>query len=333
LKTWAFRENAEGELLIPDGFSQAFPSGSAVALGYFDGVHRGHRKLFSQLKTAARLKGVKTVAHTFSNTPKSKVFSTGGDGLITTLSERCSLIHAAGIEDVAVFPFSDSLSSMKAIDFLDEYVGRLLKATVVVAGEDYHFGANREGNSSFLIDWAKHLGIEAILVPAEMHEGRVISSSWIRNSILEGDMDTASKLLGRPVVYEGEVMVGRGLGGTLGFPTANIGIPSGKVNPAFGVYISLMQVGGEIYRSISNIGLRPTVTEGEGHPLIETMALGVTLKLYGEKISVYPIRRIREEQRFTSLSDLRNQIRSDVDIATAFHNDHPDYSIFLTDML
>ncbi len=333
MKTWAFREEYHGGLLIPDGFDEAFQSGSAVALGYFDGVHRGHKKLFSVLKEVAGESRVKTVAHTFSNTPKSKVFATGGDGLITTLTERCSLIHRAGIEDVAVFPFSDHLASMRAGDFLDEYVGRILRAKVVVAGEDYHFGTHREGNSKFLTDWAWSNGIRAVLVSPELHNGKVISSSWIRDRILKGDMQTALALLGRPVAYEGEVMKGRGLGATLGFPTANIGIPSGKVNPAYGVYTSFLRFENDFYPAVSNIGLRPTVSDNEVYPLIETMALNVKLELYGKRITVYPIERLRAEKRFDNIEDLRKQVLKDVEKSSAFHAAQPGYSKMFADML
>jgi riboflavin kinase/FMN adenylyltransferase len=333
LKTWAFREDYHGGLLIPDGFDDAFQSGSAVALGYFDGVHRGHKKLFSILKEVADDSGVKTVAHTFSNTPKSKVFATGGDGLITTLTERCALIHRAGIEDVAVFPFSESLASMHAGDFLDEYAGKLLRAKVIVAGEDYHFGTHREGDSNYLLQWARSQGIRAVLVPPELHNGKVISSSWIRERILAGDMKIARELLGRPVAYDGEVMRGRGLGGTLGFPTANIGIPSGKVIPAFGVYTSYLRSGDCLYPAVSNIGLRPTVSDSDVYPLIETTALDVNLELYGTKITIYPLEQLRVEKRFDSIESLRKQIIKDVQAAGSFHVRYPEYSKILADML
>ncbi len=333
MKTWVFREEYQGGLVIPDGFDDAFHSGSAVALGYFDGVHRGHKKLFSILNGIAADYEVKTVAHTFSNTPKSKVFATGGDGLITTLAERCALIHDAGVENVAVFPFSESLASMHAGDFLDEYAGRLLKAKVIVAGEDYHFGTHREGDANYLLQWAKDHQIRAILVPPELENNRVISSSWIRERILAGDMKTARELLGRAVFYDGEVMRGRGLGGTLGFPTANIGIPSGKVVPAFGVYTSYLRSGDRIYPSVSNIGLRPTVSDADVHPLIETTALNVDLELYGTAITVYPIEQIRAEKRFDSIERLRRQVLKDIRTAGSFHAAHPEYSKILADML
>ncbi|MDD3958997.1 MAG: riboflavin biosynthesis protein RibF [Clostridiaceae bacterium] len=318
---------------MPDGFEEAFSSGSAVALGYFDGVHLGHRKLFSLLRGLAEETGVVAVAHTFSNTPKSKIFATGGDGLITTLAERCALIHKAGVENVAVFPFTDSLAAMKAGDFLEEYVSRILNAKVVLAGEDYHFGANREGDSEFLTRWAEGKGIRPVLVPPELFNDRVISSSWIRERILSGDMITAHELLGRPVSYEGEVMRGRGLGGTLGFPTANIGIPSGKVIPDFGVYTSFLRFEDNYYPAVSNIGLRPTVSDNEVYPLLETTALGVKLELYGKRITVYPIGQLRKEKRFESIEELRIQVMKDVDEARAYHGSHPDYSNIFKDVL
>lgn len=327
MKTWVFKEDADGGIHIPEEFELSAPGGRAVALGYFDGVHRGHIKLFKVLREISALQGLSTMAHTFSQTPKSKVYSSAGSGLITTLSERCDLIHRAGVDEIAVFPFSQILASMKAEAFLDEYVLKLLKAKIVVVGEDYRFGSGREGDVTLLSDWAAKRGVRVVLVPPEKQVDRVISSSWIRSCILEGDMETSRLLLGRPVSYEGTVLSGRGLGRTLGFPTANIGIPSGKIVPQYGVYVSYLLYESRIIPSVSSIGVRPTVEKAGVHPMIETNMHYVDIDLYGKTINVFPVRKIREEQRFSDLEALRIQVGKDLVESLRIHKEiDSDYS-------
>lgn len=297
---------------MPDEFELTASGSRAVALGYFDGVHRGHLKLFTVLREISASHGLQTMAHTFSQTPKSKVYASAGSGLITTLSERCDLIHRAGIDEIAVFPFTTSLASMKAEAFLDEYVLKVLKAKIVVVGEDYRFGAGREGDAALLSKWAEKHGVQAVLVPPEKQGDKVISSSWIRSCILEGDMEKTSLLLGRPISYEGTVLSGRKLGRTLGFPTANIGIPFGKIVPQYGVYASFLLHESRLIPSVSNIGVRPTVEEPDVHPIIETTMHHVDLNLYGQNVKVFPVQKIREERKFSSLDALRTQVGKDL---------------------
>lgn len=334
MRTWVFKEDTIGGIHIPDEFELSATGGRAVALGYFDGVHRGHIKLFEVLREISASNSLPTMAHTFSQTPKSKVYASAGSGLITTLSERCDLIHRAGIDEIAVFPFSTSLASMKAETFLDEYVLKLLKAKIVVVGEDYRFGAGREGDVTLLTDWAKNRGVQAILVPPEKQGDKVISSSWIRSCILEGDMETSNLLLGRPIDYEGTVLTGRKLGRSLGFPTANIGIPFGKIVPQYGVYASFMLYESRLIPSVSNIGVRPTVEEPDVHPMIETTMHHVDLDLYGKIIKVFPLRKIREERKFSSLEALREQVGKDQIESIRIHAEIDfDYSKLIPDVV
>lgn len=311
MRTWVFKEDINGGIHVPDEFELSASGGRAVALGYFDGVHRGHLKLFTVLREISAIYGLQTMAHTFSQTPKSKVYASAGRGLITTLSERCDLIHRAGIDEIAVFPFSTSLASMRAETFLDEYVLKLLKAKIIVVGEDYRFGAGREGDVALISSWAKKHDVQVVLVPPEKQGDKVISSSWIRSCILEGDMETACLLLGRPVSYEGTVLPGRRIGRSLGFPTANIGIPLGKIVPRYGVYASFLLYESRLIPSVSNIGIRPTVDEPDAHPMIETNMHNVDLDLYGKTVKIFPVQKIREERKFSSLDALRIQVEND----------------------
>jgi riboflavin kinase/FMN adenylyltransferase len=163
-----------------------------------------------------------------------------------------------------------------------------------------------------LSNWAKKRGVQAILVPPEKHGDKVISSSWIRSCILEGDMEKSCLLLGRPIAYEGTVLSGRKLGRSLGFPTANIGIPFGKIVPQYGVYASFLLHESRLIPSVSNIGVRPTVEEPDVHPMIETTMHHVDLDLYGKIVKVFPVRKIREERKFSGLDALQAQVGKDL---------------------
>jgi riboflavin kinase/FMN adenylyltransferase len=331
---WQFREDNTGKLIIPDTFDLPNHPGRAIALGYFDGVHRGHRRLFEALCKVSETDGLVSAVHTFSMTPISKTITGGQVGLLSTLRERCDLIEESGVDETIIFPFTRNISTMRAAHFLDEYVMRLFRAKAVVAGQDYCFGANREGNANTLIEWGARKNIRVILVPPEKHGERVISSSWIRSCITDGDMDMAGQLLGRPVSFSGLVLSGRKLGRKLGFPTANLQTDPDRIMPPYGVYASFLLFEGKLYPSVSNIGIRPTVSEPDSLPLIETMALDANFDLYGKRISVFPIRMIRDEMQFSSVLDLREQVKQDISDSLQFHNrEGAHYSNLLTDVV
>lgn len=331
---WQFREDNTGKLIIPKQFDLPNHPGRAIALGYFDGVHRGHRKLFDALCKESKADGLISAAHTFSMTPISKTITSGQVGLISTLKERCGLIEDVGVDETIIFPFTRNIATMRAAHFLDELVMRLFCAKVVVAGQDYCFGANREGDANTLIEWGASRNIRVILVPPEKHGERVISSSWIRSCITDGDMDMAGQLLGRPVSYSGQVLMGRKLGRKLGFPTANIQIDPDRIMPPYGVYTSFLLFEGKLYPAISNIGIRPTVSEPDSLPLIETMAIDADFDLYGKRITVFPIRMIREEIQFSSVNDLREQVKRDIADSLEFHKgEGAHYSNLLIDVV
>lgn len=319
MKTWFFTETGLGLLSGPQEFASAAVNGRAVALGYFDGVHLGHLEILRAMKRRSLELGIPALVHTFSSLPKSKIAADSNGLLITTLEERCAAFSAEGMDEVAVFPFSDAVASLSAQDFLEFHIRKFLRARVVIAGADYRFGKNREGDMKYLQQWGNKYGVEVICVAPIKMDGRIISSSWVRDCITNGNVSLAEKLLTRPVSYEGVVVEGKKLGRKLGFPTANIAVPEQKVIPHFGVYASIASFDGHAYQAITNVGLRPTIREAGAAPNIETLLFDCSASLYQKNLRVSLLEYIRPEKQFDSTEILREQISRDVDAARLFH--------------
>jgi riboflavin kinase/FMN adenylyltransferase len=333
LDIWNFTENKQGKLTIPEGYFGAASKGCAVALGYFDGVHAGHREILRVLKMMAQERRIPAVVHTFVSMPKSKTihFQNRDNSHLTTVSEKCSLFAQLGVDQTVLFPFSDSISSMRAEDFLQLYIKDLMQANIVVAGEDYRFGRDQEGDMAFMSAWGERNGITVVAVPPVFYEERVISSTWIRDCIRRGDMKLAAELLGCPISFDGTVQEGKRLGRTLGFPTANLSIDDDKVMPAFGVYASVLVLDRQMFASITSVGFRPTVNTTDPSPLIETMVYDRNMDMYGKQIRVYLISFMRPEIRFPDIHSLKEQVDKDLTEVRQFHAEHSgDYSNLLS---
>lgn len=336
MRIWEFEEDSKGVLKAPDGFYGSACNGRAVALGYFDGVHQGHRKILDQLKELAREREIPAMVHTFSSLPKSKSTDSQDkvSSLLTTLNEKCSSFDRIGMDETALFPFSETVSSMHAIDFMQNHLNGMLQAKVIVAGEDYHFGQNREGDIKMLSQWGRQNGIQVCSVPPVKHNDQIISSSWIRECVRNGRIVLANSLLGYPLSYEGIVRKGKQLGRSFGFPTANIAVDEGKVVTAYGVYASILSTNGSFYPAITNVGLRPTVNTSDFIPLIETMMYDHTQDLYGDRIRVFLLSFIRPEYRFPDAQALKEQVHKDMAEVRHYHDLHGhDYSNLLSGVI
>lgn len=323
-------------LQAPDGFLETAENGRAVALGYFDGVHQGHRAILDTLRDAAQKQNIPAMVHTFTSLPKSKSADiqekTGS--LLTTLPEKCGLFARLGMDETALFPFSGAVSSMRAMDFLQNILIEMLHAKVIVAGEDYHFGRNREGNMELLSLWGQENGVKVYSVLPVLYKDQVISSTWIRESVRNGRISLANSLLGYPISYEGFIQQGKHLGRTLGFPTANLIPEEGKVIPAYGVYASILYTKDAFYPSITSIGLRPTVNSTDMAPLIETMMYDHSMNLYGEKVRVFLLSFVRPEYRFADIHALKEQVHKDMAEVRHYHDLHGhDYSNLLSGVI
>lgn len=279
---------------------------TSVALGLFDGLHRGHQQVVS-----------KAVSHDEEMIPTVFSFDYDNPSLISkpdfkallspTLKIR--LLERLGVSQFICPPFS-SIKNLPASRFLEEILENALQAKAVFCGYDYRFGKNAEGDTGMLRDFCASHGIYCEVLPALTEDGAPISSTRIRTCIRSGQMEEAQALLGYPYTIDFIVSEGRKLGRRLGFPTINQPYPAGNVLPRFGVYASLAQIDGKSYMGVTNIGVKPTVGDGNA-PAAETFVIGYKGELYGRQVPLSLIHFVRPEQKFTSIEDLKEQIARD----------------------
>ena len=297
---------------------------SVLTIGNFDGVHRGHRALLKTICDWKRAQSdsdnFKTVVITFDPHPIEVLHPERFVHRLCTLEERISLLQNAGADDVRVLHFTKEFAAMSARDFFDKVLLKDLNAAFVAVGHDFTFGRGREGTPGKIIDWCAEKGIPAHLVDAIESDGEIISSSRIRKLVGEGQMIHASRLLGRDYSFTGPVLHGDKRGRLLGFPTANL-IPQtegigARCLPAKGVYLSTSTFEGKTYSSVTNVGVKPTVS-ASGQLVVETHLLDFTGDLYGKQLTVEFKDRLRDEKRFAGLDELKQQIQEDTLLARA----------------
>lgn len=296
-----------------------------VALGFFDGVHRGHADLIRTLTATCFKMKLEPAVFTFNEHPdtiahRQKRFS----GYLTTFSERIELLAGLGVSEIHCRHFDDAFCHLSPQNFLDEIISAHLNARLVVVGSDYRFGYKGEGNVDFLRQWCLRHNVVLHVVPDVSLYDERISSTRIRQLIEKGDMKTSASCLGRHFSFSGIVIKGRRIGSAMGFPTANFVLPAERVNPAYGVYVSRTRVDDETYWSITNFGLRPTVNTKDMVPVAETYIFDARIDLYDKTIEVYLLEMMRPELKFNSLLKLGTQIKDDLDQARAWHKSCED---------
>lgn len=296
---------------------------TAVALGKFDGLHKGHQLLFSKLREYGR-KGLKTVVFTFDFHPAS-LLSGKQQKLIYTSEERRKIVEDLGIDVLVEFPFTNETAHMQPYDFIKNVLAGLFDARVIVVGDDFHFGYKRMGDVQMLLDHADEFGYTVEHCKKLGACGRDISATMIREFISCGEIMSVNLLLQRPFGITGTVVSGKQNGRKVGMPTANISFDPVKLVPPDGVYATRMYIPDEdiYYDAVTNIGTNPTVGKGNART-VETFAPGFSGDLYGRKIIVYFFRHLRKEQKFDSLEDLRVQVDQDIENSRAFFAAHAD---------
>jgi riboflavin kinase/FMN adenylyltransferase len=286
---------------------------TAVALGNFDGIHLGHRQVIAPVLSSNP--ATRATVVTFSPHPQ-EFFSGQPRSLLTPHAEKAAFLSAIGVDQLVLLPFNRELADLSPERFVDEILVGQLRARQVSVGQDFCFGHHRKGTALDLRAIAAAHGIEVEIVPLLTMQGRRISSSAIREALVQGDVHLANRMLGRSYRLVGEVVAGQQVGRTIGFPTANLQLPAYKLVPRQGVY-GVRVSGGETSSvlGVMNIGTRPTVN-GLGQT-IEVHLLDWHGDLYGKTLTVELEEFIRPEQKFASLEDLKDQIRTDCDIARA----------------
>lgn len=287
----------------------SFPEGSAVAVGKFDGVHRGHEAILTRVHDAAPLK---SVALTFANHPLSYLKPELRPQTISSPQQRIERFEQLGIDACVMLDFDEKLASISAEDFVrDLLVGRL-NAKLVVLGADFRFGHNGAGDAELLKRMGTELGFAVEVVEWVTNEGEDhVSSSRIREALLSGDVIAGERMLGRPPVVRGEVVHGDARGRELGMPTANLGGLIEGLIPADGVYAGLATVRGERHVAAISVGVNLTF-EPDGEPRVEAFLLDFSGDLYGESIEVEFKQRLRGMVRFESIDSLIAQMQQDV---------------------
>lgn len=294
---------------------------TAVVLGKFDGVHEGHRLLLEKL-LEQREKGLKTVVFTFDKSPASLFIQDGTTYReICTLKEKRDIFEAFGVDVLLEFPMNEDTAMIPATEFITEILQKELNCKMLIAGEDVSFGYRGMGDKDMLLDNSEACGYRVEIVEKLMTDkffpeesSEEVSSTAIRKDINAGKVARVNMLMGRPFTVTGEVIHGNHLGSTvLDMPTANIKWPDEKVLPAFGVYFTEVLVKNAVYRGITNVGRKPTVTgNGEGEVLAETYIYDFDEELYGEEITLRLLEFRRPEQKFDGLETLKAQLSEDM---------------------
>lgn len=294
--------------------AQAAGKRLSIAIGYFDGVHRGHQNVIKQAVAHAKQSGMTSAVLTFSPHPK-EVLGQGNQyyRCLTPLMSKTELFKELGVDEVYIMKFDLAFAGLSPSQFVSEVL-RPLGAAHAAVGFDFTFGSRGSGNADML----RELGGSEISVHIEeplFEDGMKVSSTYTRESLESGDLEMANKLLGRPYEVIGNVVHGDGRGRTIGFPTANLELHDPYVTPRLGVYTITAWVDGEWYGGVLNHGMKPTFNKTEVAPVMEAHLFDFNHDIYGKEIRVQFQTFIRPEQKFGSISDLIAQIAADSDQA------------------
>ena len=292
------------------------PDGTAVALGKFDGLHLGHRKLLDVI-LRQKEDGLKAAVFTFDPSPEV-FFGMNPSRELSTTKEKRELFREIGIDILVEFPFNKETAAISPEDFVIDILVNRMNAKYVAAGTDLSFGAKGKGNFAMLSSLARHLGFETCKIDKIERNGRVISSTLIRGLVEEGNMEEAAACLGAPYKITGKIVHGKALGRRIGIPTLNQMPPSDKLLPPFGVYYSEVKTEGGIYKGITNIGIKPTVTN-ENRVTVETSLYDFSGDLYGETAEVSLLTFRRPEMRFSGIAELKKTMEKDIRAGEIYH--------------
>lgn len=288
---------------------------TAAALGKFDGVHIGHRRLLDEI-ILQKSRGLAACVFTFDPTPA--VFFGYSDGKeLTTKEEKRLLFERLGIDILIEFPLDAATAAMPPETFAVQVLARQMNANFIAAGSDLSFGSKGAGDAALLRRLGPELGFEVKTIDKVCLDGVEVSSTYVRGQVESGRMRTVERLLGMPYMAAGKVTQGKKLGRRLGFPTVNLLPGNGKLMPPNGVYFAKVRHGGKMYRAISNVGYKPTVAS-EKILGVESYLYDFSGMIYGEEIEVYLCEFLRPERRFESVEALQAQLRKDIEAGADF---------------
>ena len=281
--------------------------GTALTIGKFDGFHKGHRLLLQEISDYSAKTGAEAVCYKLEF---------GGDSILSR-EEQEKVISGYGISRLCRVEFTPEYADVLAEDFVRDIIHEELGAEYVVVGSDFRFGRDRAGDVHLLEELSDKYGFKVKSFDKLVMDGEIVSSTRIRHLLEEGLVDEASKLLGKDYDLTGTVADGKKLGRSLGYPTLNLQFPENKILPRLGVYSSVTVIGDDTYNSITNVGRRPSVDDGD-EVNIETFIYNFNDDIYGREVSVKLTHFLRDERRFESLEALKNQIAIDIDEASRY---------------
>ena len=294
--------------IMNDTLDFSIPEESAVTLGKFDGIHKGHQKLMKKI-LAKKEQGLKSVVFTFGQMPGTVFYGKGRT--ILTREERKQHLEAMGIDYMVECPFVPEIIQMEPEDFVKKILVEQLNVKYIAVGPDFRFGHNRRGGCSLLKEMAAQFGFEVEVVEKECLEDKVISSTYVRHMLETGEMEMVQKLLGYPYYVSGTVIRGHAIGRTIGIPTINLLPDDEKILPPNGVYLTKTIFGEEEHFGITNIGVKPTIS-GEEAKGIETHLFDFEGDMYDRELTVAFYAFERKERRFPSLEELKEQLKKDI---------------------
>jgi len=291
--------------------------GMLLTIGVFDGVHLGHKYLLSELVEQARLKDLISGVVTFKQHPQRLLKPQSSLSFLTNLPQKIKLLKDEGVEAIITLSFTLELAQTGAHQFVS-LLQKYLRMRGLVLGPDFSLGRNKEGNVAVLRALGQSMNFSLTVVPEITINGEVVSSTAIRNTLSRGNMRKVHDMLGRYFSLEGRVISGTGRGVELGFPTANLDIDPERALPADGIYATWTYIENQRYQSVTNIGKRPTF--GESEQTVEVYILNFQGNLYRHELKIDIIKRLRREQRFDTIEELKKQIEEDIKQARAILN-------------
>ncbi len=283
----------------------------ALALGFFDGLHKGHKTLIERTVQAAKEYGYTPAVLTFDKSPTKLLKDTVEIKYILTCREKRRILKEMGIKRIVTLEFNEKFMLLSPEEFVDEILVKDLHAGFVAAGFNYRFGHKASGDGEILKKLCAEKGVLCETLPPFSLAGQVVSATAIRSAILSGDVRSAAEMMGRFFVIDEIVEHGKEVGRLLNSPTINQRVSKEYILPRNGVYVSRTEIEGKYYRSVTNIGKRPTVDDSENINA-ETHIIGINLDLYGKRIRVELLEKIRDEQKYPGLEELKSQIQADI---------------------
>lgn len=289
---------------------------TAITLGNFDGLHMGHRRLISTMQQKAAEQGLLSVVFSFYPHPMFLFGNRDHQALIMSPEEKKRTIEQMGVDCYVEYPFTKDFAAMAPEDFAVQLIFQAMRCKVLVVGENYRFGKNHAGNVALLQQLGAQYGVEVICIPAVMAQGERVSSTRVRKALVEKDLDLVNALLTEPYFIYGEVVQGKQLGRTIGFPTINVVADPQKLFPPNGVYATKSLYEGQYYPGVTNVGIAPTVHGTR--KIVETHLFDFHQVIYGKYIQTQLYAFIRPEQKFDSVDALQKRMTVDAALAREY---------------